>query len=480
MASAADALLDAVLDSIEELAVLVDPRGRIAAFNRACEALTGYRHDEVRGKDLVESFVPGDWQDAVRRRFADPRAAQVREPHENPWRTRSGEERLIRWRCTPVEVPGEESPFILGLGTDVSGQSRLDAQWRAQSRLMETFFESTLACAVILDRDFNFVRVNKAYAEACARDVAEFAGRNHFEMFPSEARAIFEEVVRTRRPFCAHARPFEFPDHPEWGTTYWDWLLAPVLDDRGEVETLVFCLHDVTASQHNAERLKRALTAMQTLSHRLARAREAERRRLALELHDDMGQELTGLKLALESLREAAPDDARLCKAMEITTGLQARVRSISTHLRPPMLEDLGLRAALPWLFERKFAGAGLEVSFRHSGLEERLPAEVETAVYRATQEALTNVVRHAGVYSATVIVRATTDIVVLKVEDTGKGFDPERIATSGDGIGLAGMSERIRGLGGRLAIESAPGMGTTLTAELPLPGALTAPGAPA
>ena len=472
-------LLHAVLDSIDELAVLADSHGKIVVFNRACEEATGYRRDEVLGKELIASFVPDTWLDAVRRRFADPFAAEVREPHENPWKTRSGEERLIRWRCTPVQLPGDASPHILGLGADVSEQRRLDARLKAQSRLMESFFESTLDCAVLLDRDFNFLRVNKSYADACGRDIVEFAGRNHFDVFPSDAKAIFEQVVETRRPYSVQSRPFEFPDHPEWGATYWDWTLAPVLDERGEVEILVFCLHDVSERHRTGARLQQAIVGMESLSHRLTRAREAERRRLALELHDDMGQELTAMKLALESLpRPAAPGDAnRLGEAIAIAGRLQARVRAISTNLRPPMLEDMGLTVALPWLLERHRACTGLEVSFRHSGLEGRLPAEIETTVYRIVQEGLTNVVRHAGVRHAQVLLRATCSAVVLKVEDGGSGFDPERVGDSGDGSGLPGMKERLRGLGGRLTVESVPGTGTSLTAELPLQVERSTPG---
>ncbi|MGE0356367.1 MAG: PAS domain-containing protein [Burkholderiales bacterium] len=470
MSPGTDPLLDAVLDSIAELAVLVDPQGRIVAFNRACEALTGYRHDEVRGKALVETLVPGEWGDRVRQRFADPHAPEAREPHENPWRTRSGEYRLIRWRCTPVALPGAQAPHVLELGTEMPEQAQLEARLRAQSRLLETFFESTLACAAVLDRHFNFLRVNRAYAQACARPVPEFAGRNHFELFPSDAQAIFEEVVRSRIPYFTRARPFEFPDHPEWGVTHWDWTLVPVLDDDGGVEYLILCLHDVTAHHRSEDRLLRALAQLESQSRQLERVREAERRRLAMELHDEMGQELTALKLSLEGLRLTGSGDASALKRpIAIIGRLQERIRGISSHLRPPMLEEMGLAVALAWLFQKLRADLDLEISFRHAGLEARLPEEVETAVYRIVQEALTNVAKHAGVRAARVLLRAAARSVVLKVEDDGCGFEPDLLGNSREGTGLVGMKVRVRRLGGRLAIESAPGQGATLTADLPL-----------
>ncbi|MFB3893918.1 MAG: ATP-binding protein [Phycisphaerae bacterium] len=128
-----------------------------------------------------------------------------------------------------------------------------------QSRYMEAFFRHSLTPLVFLDPKFNFIRVNEAYAKACQKGVADFPGHNHFEFYPSaENQAIFEEVMRTKRPYVAVAKPFSFPDHPEWGVTYWDWTLTPILDAGGEVEFLVFSLQDVTERVKAAEEVRQA------------------------------------------------------------------------------------------------------------------------------------------------------------------------------------------------------------------------------
>jgi PAS domain S-box-containing protein len=116
-----------------------------------------------------------------------------------------------------------------------------------RSRELEAFFAHSITPLVLLDTHFNFLRVNRAYAEACQKEIADFPGRNHFEFYPHEEnQAIFERVVESKTSFQAVAKPFSFPDHPEWGITYWDWSLAPVLDEQGEVDFLVFSLNDVT------------------------------------------------------------------------------------------------------------------------------------------------------------------------------------------------------------------------------------------
>ncbi len=133
------------------------------------------------------------------------------------------------------------------LATEARSRAITQAVVAEQSRLLDAFFRHSITPLVFLDPQFNFVRVNAAYAAACRRDIAEFAGHNHFEFYPDPGNeAIFREVVRSKTPHRAVARPFAFPDHPEWGTTYWDWTLVPILDAAGEVELLVFSLEDVT------------------------------------------------------------------------------------------------------------------------------------------------------------------------------------------------------------------------------------------
>ncbi len=124
-----------------------------------------------------------------------------------------------------------------------------------QSRSINAFFRHSITPLVFLDREFNFIRVNDAYALACGRDVSDFSGHNHFVDYPSEdLKTQFAKVVKTKEPFSVFARPFIFPDHPEWGTTYWDLFLYPILDGQGNVDFLVYALNDVTERTLNSQR----------------------------------------------------------------------------------------------------------------------------------------------------------------------------------------------------------------------------------
>jgi len=225
---------------------------------------------------------------------------------------------------------------------------------------------------------------------------------------------------------------------------------------------------------HNARLFEQVLAGrerLQALSRRLVDVQEAERRHIARELHDEIGQVLTGLQLALEMGTRVTTAAARrgIGEAKALVHELISRVRELSLDLRPAMLDDLGLLPALLWHIERYTAQTKVKVTFEHAGLERRFSPEAETAAYRIVQEALTNVARHAAVNLATVVLGVTQDMLCLQIQDTGVGFDPQAALASETSSGLAGMRERASLLGGRFTVESAPGAGTRLIAEVPL-----------
>jgi signal transduction histidine kinase len=214
----------------------------------------------------------------------------------------------------------------------------------------------------------------------------------------------------------------------------------------------------------NSEELLRAL------SLRLVTIQEEERRGIALELHDQIGQMLTGLKLMIsQSVR--SPEKERtevLQEAQKAVTELIVKVRDMSLNLRPSMLDDLGLLPALIWHFQRCKTQSNLNVDFRHSGLEITFPKDVAIAAYRIVQEALTNVMRYAGVNEVLVEVWIDVGWLQIRIEDKGKGFNSKDIAP-GSSLGLQGMKERALLLGGNLTVDSFPNQGTVVFAQLPL-----------
>jgi signal transduction histidine kinase len=199
---------------------------------------------------------------------------------------------------------------------------------------------------------------------------------------------------------------------------------------------------------------------------------EAERRHIAKELHDEVGQSLTALKLRLQ----VAEGTEQVVQARGLVDELLQRVSKLSLDLRPAMLDDLGLLPALVWLIDRYSTQTSVQVQLAHAGIEgRRVSPIVETAAFRIVQEALTNVARHAGVPLVKVRVWREDDRLSVQIVDGGKGFDAARALAAGQSSGLSGMRERAAALGGKMEIESSSDGGTRVTAELPLPAEATA-----
>jgi signal transduction histidine kinase len=202
---------------------------------------------------------------------------------------------------------------------------------------------------------------------------------------------------------------------------------------------------------------------------RVVEAQELERARLARELHDETGQALTSILLGLKPLEQtAASDEARAAVAdvRELVVSTLQSVRRLAVELRPAALDHFGLEAAVERLAETFREQSGLAVDLETQVGSERLTPEAETTLYRVIQEGLTNIAKHAGATRVSILLQRKGTTVVAVVEDDGAGFDPS--TTREDALGLAGMRERVSLAGGRLQVESTPGSGTTLAAEVP------------
>lgn len=214
---------------------------------------------------------------------------------------------------------------------------------------------------------------------------------------------------------------------------------------------------------------------LQELSTKLINAQEEERRTIARELHDEVGQVLTAIKVELavaQRLIEARGDPAHLLDdSRAIVEGALSTVRDLSHLLHPALLDDLGLPAAVEWYLRGFGIRHGLRVDLLQEGMEdERLAPEVETSAYRIVQEALTNVAKHASATACRVYLQRLPTTVLITIEDDGVGCDAALVQRPGErrGLGLIGIRERVSELGGAMRLESAPGKGTRVTVELP------------
>jgi signal transduction histidine kinase len=215
---------------------------------------------------------------------------------------------------------------------------------------------------------------------------------------------------------------------------------------------------------------------MRQLSQRLVATQEEERKNLSRELHDHVAQVLTALRMELGRIeRGRSPGDTRLGEAVveckQLVDKMFRTVRDLALGLRPSMLDDFGLRSALEWHIRDLTRRYGVDVEMTLAGNFDTLPERHQTCVYRAIQEALTNCIRHAKAHCIRVSMTERDQALDVCVSDNGIGFDP---AERREGLGLRGLEERVKELGGVTTITSAVGSGTTITMRLPLPAPMT------
>jgi PAS domain S-box-containing protein len=336
---------------------------------------------------------------------------------------------------------------------------------RTRGALLDELFEEAPQAVALISADDRVIRVNREFTRLFGYTAEEALERRVDELIvPRESREEYQ-----RHADLAHRQRVEWEDvrRRKDGTRVPVSIIrVPVSLPGGEVE--IYAIFADITQRRMAEEAER------TFLHRSIDVQEAERQRVSRELHDEIGQVLTSARLLL-GLAHRLPSDqatARVVEAQSALDGLIEQVRNLALDLRPAMLDDFGLEAALAWLSGRLTAQTGMRISRQESGLiGRRFHPDVEIAAYRIIQEGLTNVARHARVSEVTVRVRVSGETLLVEIEDRGVGFDAQKAQSSAHTVGLAGMRHRASNVGGRLTIETSVGGGTRITAELPLGG---------
>jgi len=712
--------LAGIIASVAEPIIAIGERHQITFVNPAVEQMFGYCEAQLLGKP-ISMLIPERYREAHDVHIRNFERTKVTNRGMGGFgqvvgRRADGREFLIDASIARMESAGER--LLTVVLRDVTQRVKAEKVLQNDYELLDRIFATTHFCIVYLDRDCNYVRVNKAYADACGHRADFFVGKNHFELYPGEkVEAIFRNVVATGQPFTIYANPFEFPDHPEWGVTYWDWTLHPLKNESGHVEGLLFALLDVTQRRraeealHENERslrialecvdmalfhqdrdlrytwmyspqlgytpddvlgkmdsellspddvppiieLKRrvlqtgvgaraevqvtklnkkhyfdlvvepligttgkivgltgasiditerkraesehaqlaaivessndailirgldrtilswniaaerlfgwsaqeavgqsinlilppervgtlrrsvegavrgeSLSPVETthlrkdgariathvtfspvkdpqgkviahsytvrdmtelkrkeealrgyvnrlrkLSYRLRTVEEKERHTISRELHDRIGQELSTLGLILGSLGAKLSQESlhtvekQLHDMQSLLKSMVANVRDVMAELRPPVLDDYGLLAALRQLAVEFAQRSGIATELSGVDLQSRLPPIVETAMFRISQEALNNIAKHAQAKNVEIGLHEVSGRVMLDIADDGVGFDPNEAPPGKQHWGLTIMRERAEAVGVVFRLESASGAGTRIVLEV-------------
>jgi|GEM_PF-6347287 len=452
-----------------DLIIIADAAGTILYVSAPITSLLRYNPDEVTGLsvlDLTDSESRENLRSVLVRTGASPGISNRTEAR---LRHKDGVYKTFEIVATNLLNRPSVRGLVLNL-KDITEFRRVESELNRNHKLLETIFSSIHVHIAYLDERFNFIRVNRAYAQSQGQEPQYFIGQNHFELYPHpENEEIFRSVLKTRQPYFAFDRPFE---HPVRGKTYWDWSLDPVLDASGVVKGLLLSLVDVTQRVQAERDLEVSREDLRRLSASIDTTVEEERHRIAHELHDELGQSLTALNIDLTCLSRLRNDDAGFAarlQSMADTVGSSIQtVRRISQELRPAILDHIGLEAALEWHLSEFEKRTGFQSEFRSDLGSRPLDKQVATALYRIFQEALTNILRHADAHSVGVLLSQQGDTLTLEIRDDGRGLDVANISV-GTSLGILGMRERTARLGGQFSVVSKPNQGTTISVTVPL-----------
>jgi PAS domain S-box-containing protein len=484
---ASTAQLEAIVDSAMDAIITVDETQSIVLFNRAAEQIFRCPRREALGAPL-ERFIPSRFRAAHRGHIEHFARTGVTSRRMGDIVTLSGlradgEEFPIEASISQAGAAGERHYTVILRDITLRKQVEAEAErvrgalGEAQRRL-GAIVDSAMDAVITVDEEQKIVLFNRAAEQVFRVRREDMLGTPLDRLLPARFRGAHRAHIDGFGRTGVTSR--------RMGDITTLWALRPDSGEEFPIEASIsqaaeggrrfytVILRDITLRKQAEDALRQSQRELRELSARVLEAREEEKARIARELHDELGQLLTALKMDLGWVRERLASDAQLDSRLNEMSGLLDRTvgatRRISADLRPLMLDDLGLADAAAWLVDDFAKRSGVASSIDLPEAMPEVSKAIGTAVYRAIQESLTNIARHAGAKRAWVVLAVEDGAIHVEVEDDGRGIAPEDLAKARS-LGLKGMRERIAFLGGTFDVSRAPRGGTRLRLRVPLKG---------
>ena len=457
--------LNAIANNAPSLLALIDASGRVVdlATNIAFEQTLEHAPEDTGGHVFWERYVdPGD-ADEVREILERVFRGELVGEHDHHWITSTGRRLLIAWTCTSLPRLDERTLFLIS-GVDVTERVEREQEVERRRDFLNAITTAVPSFLIAVDPEARFVQdaTNHAFCDTFGWTEPEIVGESFVELIAHEDGDVVRKAIADAADAAQDERESRWFDR-NGGARLVAWTARPVLDPEGRKLVLVSG-SDVTLRRRQEEEIRASRA-------RIVRAEDEARRTLERNLHDGAQQRLVAISVALrlvESKLRAQPDEARTLlegTREELAQALE-ELRELARGIHPAVLTDRGLGPALETLAAR--ASIPIELDAPH----ERLAPAVEAAAYYVVAESLTNVVKYGQATAAEVSLATVNGTLQVVVSDDGiGGADPDR------GSGLRGLADRVEALEGRFVVTSPPGVGTTITAEIPLHPVRPTPG---
>jgi len=453
------------LDAINDAVCLLDMNGKILQCNKAMESLLKKSSKEIIGTTCWElvhgTDKPVKGCPIVRMKKTLCRETLVLKVDN-------------KWLNVSVDPLIDETGNLAGavhIISDITRRKKREEAIKESKERYRGLSEATFEAIFISEKGV-CLEQNPAAEKMFGYTLSEAIGRKGIEWIAPEDR----EMVMNNM-LSGYEEPYEATALRKDGSTFPAEIQGKMMHYKGR-SVRVTALNDITRRKQAEEALLNSEKRLHYLSSQLITAQEKERRRISLELHDEMGQLLTAISINIKSIEKELPLDLtplikeRIAETYSLADHASEQIRELSHYLRPSMLDDLGLVPTLRWYLDVYRKRTKLDVKYELINFEERPSPEVETVVYRVVQEALNNIVKHAQAGSVLVRLERKDKEAAVFIKDNGRGFDVNEFLAPDDlkgGIGLLGMQERVSILGGKFSIQSSKGHGTRISVEIPL-----------
>lgn len=455
------------------IGVVSTPDRIIMDANDELSKMLGYYESEFIGKNTRILYSSDNEYKRVKKNLNKQREEYVVAKVETQWKRKDGRVLDILLNSSSIDRR-DRSKGITFIAMDITERKQAGKTIRESEAKYRLLVENQTDLVVKVDTKGKFLYVNPSYCKTFGKTEKQLLGKNFMPLVHKDDRESTAEAMKNlnKPPYSC------FIEQRALTKDGWRWLAwsdKAVLDKQNKVTGVVGVGRDITERKEFEEKLEKSHSQLRALTARLSETEESERRQLAQELHDQVGQNLSALGINLNTLPslispgEAAKIKDRIKDTQKLLDATTQSIRNVMAYLRPSLLDDYGLLAALRWYSLEFSERTGTPFKITGKEFKRRLSAFLETTLYRIAQEALTNVSKHARATKVNIGIRETKGKVALTISDDGKGFTPKTIFKKKKQTvwGLLTMKERAEAIGGKLEIESSPGKGTKIVVEI-------------
>jgi PAS domain S-box-containing protein len=464
-----------IIDTIPTMAWSIRPDGTVDFFNQRWIDYSGLPLEEYI-KDPLGPIHP---EDIPRVMEKWRQSMTTEESHEDEMRIRNadGEYRRFLVRIAPLQDEHGNIVKWYGVSIDIEDRKRVEDELRLAYQRLSYHFENTPLAVIELNKDLFIKRWSKRAEEIFGWKAAEALGKNvydpdfpiiYIEDIPAVDRINEQLMKGIVDRNLSHNRNYT----KNGKVIYSEWYNSVLRDEQGNVITILSLVHDVTERKKTEDTLQQSYEEIRQLTEHLQKIREEERTIIAREIHDELGQHLTAIKMDAAWIDKKTPEEAidikrKLRNIIGLLDGSNLSIRRILSELRPRILDDNGLFEAIEWLGRQLTETTGIAVKCTMPEKDIKVSAEIATCIFRVCQEAFTNITRYASAKNVSVSITLIEKNIILTIEDDGIGFDPASIQNK-KSFGILGMKERVLSLGGKFELVSSPGRGTKIAVSLP------------